>query len=66
MIVRRAVLIALLFSAPLVLTWLMYHVTIYVLDATHRMIEPRVLFYAGAGELAVFFFIGILEVKDRW
>lgn len=66
LLIRRSVLVLLLLTCPPLLTWGMYHASVFVLDETHRVINPHVLWYATVGELLVFFFIAILEVKDRW
>jgi hypothetical protein len=63
---RRAVLIVLLLAVPFLLTWLLYRGSLYLLYATNRVIDPKILWYAGIAELLAFFLVGIMEVKDRW
>jgi hypothetical protein len=65
-IVRRIVLIVLLFAVPPLLTKLLYFASTYLLSATNRTIDPQVLFYAAIAELIAFFFIAALEVRARW
>ena len=65
-LVRRAVLVALLVTVPFLLTWLVYLGSTYLLAATSRTIDPHILIFASAIEMLVFFLVAILEVKDRW
>jgi hypothetical protein len=51
---------------PFLLTGALYVGTRLLLNATSRTIDPQILWYAAAVELLVFFFVGVLEVKDRW
>ncbi|HEY5046637.1 MAG TPA: hypothetical protein VII49_01280 [Rhizomicrobium sp.] len=63
---RRAILFALLVTTPPILTGLTYLASRYLLYATSRSIDPRILLYAAIVELLVFVFVAVLEVKDRW
>ena len=65
-LVKRVALIALLLCVPLLFTAAMYAATRLLLNATSRTIDPQILWYAAAIELLLFFFVGVLEVRDRW
>ena len=65
-IIRRASLIGFVLVVPAVMTGALYLGSLTLLHATHRMIDPQVLWYAGAIELPVFFFFAVLEAKNRW
>jgi hypothetical protein len=56
----------LVFVAPVVMTALLYAASEFLLHTTHRVIDPRILWYAGAIELPVFFLFAVLEAKNRW
>lgn len=66
MVARRAMLVMGLLTVPPLLTLLAYFASKFVLQVTSRTIEPTYLVYAAAIELVVFFFVGILEIRDRW
>ncbi|HEY2447063.1 MAG TPA: hypothetical protein VGI20_15115 [Rhizomicrobium sp.] len=63
---RRLTLLGLVFVAPVVMTALLYAASEFLLHTTHRVIDPRILWYAGAIELPVFFLFAVLEAKNRW
>ena len=65
-VMRRVLLIALVLGLPVAATASLYAITVYALQATDRTIEPQVLHYSAAAEYAVFFFLAILEAKNRW
>lgn len=51
---------------PPLLTALLYWGTGALLAATNRVIDPEIVRVAAAVELVAFFFVAILEAKDRW
>jgi hypothetical protein len=59
-------LIGLVLAVPPLMTAALYFASITLLHATQRVIDPQVLWYAAAIELAVFLFFAVLEVKNRW
>ena len=65
-VMRRAWLVVFSLTVPAILTALMYIGSKYLLYATSRTVDPKVFWYAAAVELPVFFFVAVLEVKDRW
>ena len=65
-IVRRLSLIGFALVAPAIMTATLFLVGITQLHATPRVIDPKVLWYAAAIELPVFFFVAVLEAKNRW
>jgi hypothetical protein len=62
---RRVSLLGFALVAPPVATALMYLGSHALLRATHRIIDPQVVWYTALIELAVFFFFAVLEVRDR-
>jgi hypothetical protein len=64
--VRRLSLLGFVLIAPPVATALMYGGTHVLLGATHRIIDPQIVWYAAMVELPVFFFFAVLEARDRW
>jgi hypothetical protein len=56
----------LVLAVPPLMTAALYFASITLLHATQRVIDPQVLWYAAAIELAVFLFFAVLEVKNRW
>lgn len=65
-ILRRFSLFAFVLVAPPLTTAFLYAVSIALLHATRRAIEPQFLLYAAAIELPVFFFFAVLEARSRW
>ena len=65
-VVRRFLLIALVLALPVAATALIYAISVTLLQATNRTIEPQVLHYSAAAEYGVFLFLMILDVKNRW
>ena len=63
---RRLSLVAFALVAPPFAAALLYALSVALLHATHRLIDPQVLWYAAAIELPVFFFFAVLEAKNRW
>jgi hypothetical protein len=67
MIVRRAsLLIGFVLVVPALMTVALYFLSIMLLHATNRVIDPQILWYAAAIELPVFLFFAVLEAKGRW
>ncbi|HTW34118.1 MAG TPA: hypothetical protein VMD53_05840 [Rhizomicrobium sp.] len=66
MFVRRFLLFVFLLVVPVLLTAAIYALSVYLLQATNRTIEPRVLHYSAAVEYAVFLLLAFLEAKNRW
>lgn len=65
-VLRRLSLFGFVVVAPLVMTALLYGANRFLLTATHRVIDVRVLCYAAAVELPVFLLFVVLEAKNRW
>jgi hypothetical protein len=63
---KRLFLIIFVLVIPAVLTGLVYWGTNALLVATNRVIDPQIIHLTAALAFAAFFFIAILEVKDRW
>jgi hypothetical protein len=63
---RRFLLIALVLALPVAATALIYAISVILLQATNRTIDPQVLHYSAAAEYGVFLFLMILDVKNRW
>lgn len=65
-ILRRFSLLAFVLVAPPLTTAFLYAVSVALLRATNRVIEPQFLWYAAAIELPVFFIFAVLEARNRW
>jgi hypothetical protein len=65
-VLRRLLLIVITLAVPVVLTAALYAATIYLLHATDRTVDPKVLYYSAIGEFAVFLFLMILDARSRW
>lgn len=65
-VLRRMTLLGFVLVAPPAITALLYAMSEVLLVATHRVIDPRVLWYAAAIELPVFLLFAALEAKNRW
>jgi hypothetical protein len=65
-VLRRMTLLGFVLVAPPAMTALLYAMSEVLLVATHRAIDPRVLWYAAAIELPVFLLFAALEAKNRW
>lgn len=63
--VKRFSLVAFALVAPPVTTAVLYAASVTLLRATDRVIAPQFLWYAAAIELPVFFFVAVLEAKNR-
>ena len=63
---RRLSLFGFVVIAPPVMTALLCGASWFLLIATHRVIDPRVLWYAAAIELPLFLLFAVLEAKNRW
>ncbi len=64
--VRRLSLIGFALLAPLLMTALLYAASQTLLQATNRVIQPEILWYAAAIEFPVFFVFAVLEARNRW
>ena len=65
-VVRRLSLLGFIVIVPPLMTAVLYAASVALLQATHRMIDPQVLWYAAAIELPVFLVFAVLEAKNRW
>ena len=65
-LVKRTLLILLVLAVPPALTAALYALSTFMLHATHRVIDPNVLWYAAAVEFPVFFVFAVLDAKNRW
>jgi hypothetical protein len=63
---RRAWLLVFVLAAPPLTTAILYMASRLLLQATNRIIDPQILWYAGTVELPVFFIFAALEAKNRW
>jgi hypothetical protein len=63
---RRMSLVGFVLAAPPVMAAILYIVSVVLLHATQRVIEPQILWYAAAIELPIFWFFAVLEAKNRW
>jgi len=65
-ILRRVSLVGFVLVVPPLMTACLYLASMTLLHATHRVIEPQILWCAAAIELPVFLFFAVLEAKNRW
>jgi type III secretory pathway component EscS len=65
-VMRRLLLIAIVLAAPVAAVAAIYFVSVAMLQATNRTIEPQVLHYSAVAEYAVFLFLAVIEAKNRW
>jgi hypothetical protein len=65
-IVKRLSLLGFVLTLPPLITAVLYAASVVLLHATRRMIDPRILWYAAAIELPIFFVFAVLEAKNRW
>ena len=65
-ILRRLLLVIMVFVVPLVMTQLLYMGTIFLLEYFERVINPMALRYAAIGEFTLIFVICLLEARERW
>jgi hypothetical protein len=63
---KRLLLVILVLTIPAALTALLYWGTGALLAATNRVIDPEIVRLAAIVEFAAFFFVAVLEAKDRW
>lgn len=63
---KRLLLVILVLVIPAGLTVLLYWGTGALLAATNRVIDPEIVRLAATVEFAAFFFVAVLEAKDRW
>ncbi|HEX3431819.1 MAG TPA: hypothetical protein VHT03_13140 [Rhizomicrobium sp.] len=63
---RKLSLVGFVLALPPLMTAVLYLASVSLLHATQRVIDPQILWYAAAIELAVFFFFAVLEAKNRW
>lgn len=65
-VLRRLSLAAFALAGPPAAAALIYAASTALLHATHRIIDPQILWYAAAIELPIFFFFAVLEAKNHW
>ena len=63
---KRLWLIIFVLLAPLLMTALLNWASRALLAATNRVIDPQILEYAAIAEFVIFFFVALLEAKNRW
>jgi hypothetical protein len=63
---KRLALVIFVLAGPALLTVLLYWATGALLAATNRVIDPQIVRLAAIVEFAAFFFVAVLEAKDRW
>lgn len=66
LVLKRVLLVLMTLLLPPVLTWASYGIAQFVLEATHRVIDPGIMQLASAAEFVLFFFIAVLEARERW
>jgi flagellar biosynthesis protein FliQ len=65
-VLRRILIVGVVAAAPVVIVALMYLLSVFVLQATQRTIDPQVLRFASAGEYVAFLFLALVEARNRW
>ena len=65
-VLRRFSLFLFVLVVPPLMTAILYVVSVSLLHATSRVIDPNILWYAAAIELPIFLFFALLEAKNRW
>lgn len=63
---KRVLLVILVLAGPPLATALLYWGTGALLAATNRVIDPEIVRLTAVAEFAAFFFVAVLEAKDRW
>jgi hypothetical protein len=63
---KRLLLVIFVLATPTLLTALLYLAANALLAATNRVIDPQIVAGAAVVEFAMFFFISVLEAKNRW
>jgi hypothetical protein len=63
---KRMLLVIFVLAMPVLLTALLYLATNALLTATNRVIDPQIVTGAAIGEFVLFFFVSVLEAKNRW
>jgi hypothetical protein len=67
MLVRRALLVLMIVIFPAAATWALYHLSIWILHATNRIVaDPQMLSWLTVGEFLLFTFGAVLEARSRW
>lgn len=67
MLVRRALLVLMVVTLPAVASWTLYHLSVWLLHATGRIVaDPQMLSWLTVGEFALFTFGALLEARSRW
>lgn len=66
LVLKRILLVLITLLLPPLLTWASYRAALFVLQVTHRVIDPEMMRLATAGEFVLFFFIAVLEARERW
>ena len=63
---KRLALVIFVLAGPASLTAFLYWATGALLAATNRVIDPQIVRLAAMVEFGAFFFVAVLEAKDRW
>jgi len=63
---KRLLLVIFVLVVPGLLTALLYVAANALLAATNRVIDPQIVTDAAVVEFALFFFVAVLEAKNRW
>jgi hypothetical protein len=63
---RRLLLVIYVLVAPPLLAAALYYASKYLLAATNRTIDPKVLIYAACVEIVVFLVAVLSEARSRW
>lgn len=63
---KRLLLVIFVLAGPALATALLSWGTGALLAAANRVIDPEIVRLAAMVEFAAFFFVAVLEAKDRW
>jgi len=66
LIVKRLLIVVMVLVVPAVLTGLSYEAAEFVLFKTNRYIDPETVRLVTMIELAIFFFVALLDARARW
>lgn len=66
LIVKRLFILITMLVVPVLLTAASYKLAQFVLFKTHRYIDPETIQIVTIIEFAIFFFIALLDARERW
>lgn len=62
----RILIVAFVIAVPVVIVAALYVLTLFVLKATQRTIDPQIVQMASAAEYIAFLFLALIEARNRW